>query len=312
MNSRGGHDVPGIGRSLAPTLCLWVACTVSLLPPEALAEPPDPLDALNAGFRKAYSQARADALANLGPVVLVDGDTLVLIRGKERSIALVIPARYHFLKAIAHAPLGVYLVLSAEDSKPLPEPRLDDLRRLRELTRAARKAVNRYGFSEGEKDRQGEILSGCTTFLDGVLERRRCDGKELTAFCRRMAPLVLANAADAAKLQIDAYHKQMSAWRKQMTAEQWRQLRVVVQGSQMPRNGHIAVQYFAKLLGEPGEGKRIIYAEALFDAQRALNLLGSHVLDGRAAAVFFDDPRRLNRDLLSDAAAEYLKRNPVQ
>ncbi len=78
-------------------------------------------------------------------------------------------------------------------------------------------------------------------------------------------------------------------------------------GSQMPRKDNLAVQYFARLLGETGEGRRIIYAEAIFDEHRALNLLGTHLLDREIAASFFDDPLRMNRDLLGDAAAEYLR-----
>jgi hypothetical protein len=79
-------------------------------------------------------------------------------------------------------------------------------------------------------------------------------------------------------------------------------------GSAMPRQGQIVVQYFAKLLGEPGEGRRIIYAEGLWTEDRALDLLGKHLLDGAIGRDFFGDDRRMMRDLLADAAKEYLAR----
>jgi len=41
--------------------------------------------------------------------------------------------------------------------------------------------------------------------------------------------------------------------------------------------------------------------------QKALNLLATHQLDSEIAVAFFNDPERMERDLLSDAAAEYLK-----
>jgi hypothetical protein len=66
------------------------------------------------------------------------------------------------------------------------------------------------------------------------------------------------------------------------------------------------VQYFARLLGEEGEGQRIVYAEAIFDESRALDLLGTRLIDTRIGTAFFEDASRMHRDLLSDAAREYL------
>ena len=81
---------------------------------------------------------------------------------------------------------------------------------------------------------------------------------------------------------------------------------VIVQGTQPPRKDNLAVQYFARLLGEPGEGRRILYAEAIFDEARALALLGTRGLDTRLGADLFADPGRFHRDLLGDAAKKYL------
>src|SRR3954462_7953833 len=51
---------------------------------------------------------------------------------------------------------------------------------------------------------------------------------------------------------------------------EWERLTVVVMGRQLPRRDNLAVRYFAPLLGEPGEGRRIVYAESLFDDPKAL------------------------------------------
>ena len=74
----------------------------------------------------------------------------------------------------------------------------------------------------------------------------------------------------------------------------------------MPRRDNVGTQYFARLLGEKGEGKRVLYAEAIFDEARALNLLGTKLIDTRIGEDFFDDPLRMHRDLLGDAARAYL------
>ena len=67
----------------------------------------------------------------------------------------------------------------------------------------------------------------------------------------------------------------------------------------------LALQYFQRMLGEP-EGLRLVYAEGLWSEPAALQLLGTHLLDAEIATAFFGEPRRLHRDLLADAAAEYL------
>jgi hypothetical protein len=77
-------------------------------------------------------------------------------------------------------------------------------------------------------------------------------------------------------------------------------------GTQAPRKGNLAVQYFARLLGEPGEGRRIVYAEAIFDETRALDLVATKLVDTQVGIDFFNDPLRMHRDLLSDAAQDYL------
>jgi hypothetical protein len=130
--------------------------------------------------------------------------------------------------------------------------------------------------------------------------------KELLAYVRRMRPLLLAGVRGAARAQIDALHRQTKAWRARLGERDWKRTKVIVMGSQMPRRGNLAVQYFARLLGVRGEGPRIVYAEAIFDEEKALALLGTHLVDTRIGADFFDDPGYMDRDLLRNAAREYL------
>jgi len=130
---------------------------------------------------------------------------------------------------------------------------------------------------------------------------------DLEAFARAAGPIVLANATDAAAVQIEAYHRQVTTWRKSLGADAWKRVRVVVLGKQLPRKENIATQYFARLLDVPGEGPRLSYAEELSGDDAAIDLLGSRLLDRTAARAFFNDPERLERDLLSDGAKVYLE-----
>jgi hypothetical protein len=293
-------------RRLGLVILVWASLFRGVDTQASPQDTQDPLLTLNQDFRRTYSHARAARLAASGPVLLCDGDKLVLLEGKERTEKSVVPPLYHHLKAVAHVPLGLFVLLDECGEGPFTMEQLERFRRWRELIQTAQGTLDQRGFIPDQLERQRAILTECLVLLDDVLKREQYPDKDRTAFARAMAPRVLANASDAARAQIDGYHGQVMAWKKKWTAGEWGRLRVVVIGSALPRKDHIAVQYFSRILGEPGEGRRIIYAESLYEETRAMNLLGSHLLDRTIATAFFGDPQRMHRDLLADAAAKYL------
>jgi hypothetical protein len=269
--------------------------------------PPDPLVALNNASRAAYRRAKEAALARSGPVILVAGNNLVLKAKDRRTEVRFTPEIYHTLKAVCHIPLAIDVMLAFRND----EDRIDDdlaaeLRRYRESVAAAQERLATLELDPELRERQRKILSSSLEFLDSVVERRRCGRDERIAYTRRLTPLVMANTNDAARAQLDSLHRHVGAWRRQLTPEEWGRLSVVVMGTQLPRKENLAVQYFARLLGEPGEGRRITYAEALFEEPRALDLLATRAVDTQIGVDFFNDPTRMHRDLLADAARDYL------
>ena len=125
---------------------------------------------------------------------------------------------------------------------------------------------------------------------------------------RRMSPLVMANVSAAARARLDALQHQIVAWSKSgdLTPQVLNRLTVLVIGRRLPRKDNLAVQYFSRLLRQHGEGERIIYAEGLGDEPRALDLLATQRVDAQVGVDFFNDSGRMARDLLADAAREYL------
>jgi hypothetical protein len=277
----------------------------------AQTPPPDPLLDLNSSFRSAYAQSRKQLLEQSGPVILVEGDEVVLLRGGKRTVVRAIPEMYHTLKAVSHVPLAVYVLLISSGDGKVRKELLSDLGSLREKISQAEKSLPGRGLSAAILQRQQEILAAALHFLDNVLGSGEVKQTDLVAFARKLAPLVIANAADAAQVQLSALNRQVTAWREGMPAADWERLRVVVMGSPLPRQGNLAVQYFARILGIKGEDARLVYAESVFEENRALNLLGTHLLDTKIGVAFFDDPQRMHRDLLADAAEDWLKANTV-
>lgn len=263
---------------------------------------------MNDAFRAAYRQFRVDALQASGPVILVEGDDLVLShRGRREQVAAV-PRRYHELKAVGHVPLALYLLLKPFTTGGATTQHHAALQQYQaRLEPVVAQLQHGQEYKEWLTDPRLRLLDYCNATARAVLAGAAFGPSDLASFAQRSAPAVLEMAAEAARLQIDGMDRVVQAWKKRLPADDWKQLHVVVVGSQMPRQGNLSVQYFAKLLGEPGEGSRIVYAEALWEEERALNLLGTHVVDTEIGVSFFGDKKRMHRDLLSDAAAEYLK-----
>lgn len=196
-------------------------------------------------------------------------------------------------------PLALQVLLSG----PAPEP--GRIRTLRALVGRARAGLD--GWCAGPVlARQQQILDASLQVLDDQARPGGLAAGRLAAFTQGMGPLLLANADAAAGLELDALDRQVGAWRRAMPDADWRALRVVIIGSHMARDGEISQQYFCRLLGEPGEGRRVVYAEGLWQPRDALDLLATHEVDGAAGAAFFGDPMRMHRDILADGATAWL------
>ncbi len=277
------------------------------------ASAPDPLlDALNSEFRAEYQQALAATLAQPGPMILEEGDKLILVRNGERTTVNVKPVEYHELKAVAHIPLALFVMLSFPQEAPFSADRQQRLQHYRELMAGAHESLPHRHFTPVQLKRQEKIFGASFELLDQALAKGQVSAPTLKNFTRQMAPLLLANVADATALEMQELYKTAAAWKQQLTPAEWNALHMVMIGPHMPRDQGCSIQFFERLFREPEEGKRIIYAEALWNEKDALNLLATHVVDESAGAAFFGDPMRMHRDLLADAAKAYLDSHPLE
>lgn len=270
---------------------------------------PDPFETLNAAFLTAYEAAVAATLARIRPILMVNRPKLVLLRSTGREERDVLPKLYNHLKAAAHVPLGIYAILAPFGEGFLAPERLAQLRQFRELTEQARTTFDPRDRSAAQRDPLEKLLTQGLGFMDEVLRSGRYVRDGLVRFLRDLRPSINAAIAAAVRLEIDAYHHQMRIWRREMSAEEWRRLRVVVVEAPQARRADLGLEYFARLLGAPVEGGRIIFAESLYlteGEQWALDHIAKQELDTAVATAFFDDPGRLDRDILGDAAVAYL------
>lgn len=290
---------------ILPLLLLSSAAAVPAQTPAAAPVQPPALTALNNAFREAYADAKTRVLAAAGPTIIVNGDTFILLRNGRRVEANVGTPIYDPVKTIAHLPLAIYVTLTPGDGA-IGDDRLKTLAGLRGLIPSAEASLDTLKLSAATLARQKRIVAQSLAFLDDVAAKRNFARPSLIAFTRGIAPLVMENVTEATVAQLDATHAQVSAWRKDLSPQEWDRLHVVIIGPHMPRQDLVVTQYFLRLLHEPAEGHRVVYAESLWQEPQALDLLGTHLLDGDVGEAFFGDYMRMHRDLLGDAATRYL------
>ena len=110
--------------------------------------PPDALAHANADFRAMYSDAKARALATVGPVLLVEGDTLVLREGAAREAVKFLPPGYTALKETSHVPLALFVALHGADG-PLTDATRKALAALVAEVKRARTSLAGQPFPPG-------------------------------------------------------------------------------------------------------------------------------------------------------------------
>ena len=264
------------------------------------------LQDLNSSFINAHSSAREFDLAT-GPIILHRDGQLVLINNETKVTANVILPTYHTFKAFAHIPVAIYLMLSPQGSGMLDFERFQLLRNYYKKLEYVQKNMDQITLNSTDLERQKIILSKSMQFLKIILDNQRFNNKELFSFTQGMLPFISANIEGAARNQLDAMHRHVMAWKLEMPSEHWKKLRVATQGAVLARNGDLAKQYFKRLLHIKKEGLRLVYKELYFPPTPMLTLLATRSVDRGISVAIFNNPDRMFRDVLSDAAASYIK-----
>ena len=282
---------------------------------EARDLPPSngPFGEINIGFHKTYTRLVEQVLVQLGdsvPVIVLIGDdaTLLCDGGEQRE--QVIPARYHELKALAHLAFGVQLTLMANESGRLTELTANELHEKRAQIRETQAAVNTASSASTvtvAPTAPAELLCRARTLVDRVLEEGVVDFERLHEHVRALASHALETAQLAVCVELEQLHALLGRWRNDLGERRWAGLYVVICGAHQPRYREATCQYFGQLLHQPdGYGAeredRLVYGEGLCDVNTALDLLARHIVDQRASNLLFGDRRRLQEDLLADAA----------
>ncbi|QDT90975.1 hypothetical protein [Gimesia algae] len=262
---------------------------------------------LNREFMNAHAAARKLDLASGGPIILLEDGKLVLVRNGSETTTEIILTRYDTVKVFAHMPVAIYLMLGPPGAGKLDTQRLQQLAEYHGQIDRVEKQIEHMGLERTSLKRQKQLLADSRQFLEKVIQRQQFSTAELQAFTRRMLPMIQANIAEAAASQLDTMHEQVMTWKKEMTPEEWQKLRVSVKGAVLARDGNLAMQYFERLLNLEGPGMRLIFMERYAPPTPMLTLLATRSVDRGISIAFFDNPDRMFRDVLADAAAAHIR-----
>jgi hypothetical protein len=264
-------------------------------------------EALNESAVATYRDAKRRFLAATEPVVIVGFDAvLIRQRGKVRRCGE-IPPGYHVMKAVGHVPRSVWAALrpAVEGHDPGQAWRAR-LAELRDHAEAALGVLPRAGLSPAAAERDAGLLRASIGLIDRYLVQGPPSRTELQTAARALAPAILADAAEAARLQLEALDADVRPWWAGLSEAERAATHVVVLGPKAPRADNLAYGYFVNLLGRGEAEHRVVYAEGVFDPEGADALLAGLVTDRRLSTDFFADERRMERDLLADGAEAHL------
>ena len=258
-------------------------------------------------FRSTYNQAREHTLRDTGPIIIASGEDLTLLYAGKEITGTPPPPGYRALTTISHITLSLFLLLEPYGEGRISSDRLEQLQQLSRLAKSAKVTVTEYLADDLQlAEDQKTVIDKSCSLIDKIVAEKKWAANDLAIFLERVKPQILQNVKLAAKFRIDHFHNQMITWKRNMSEREWDRLRVIVSGAAMPRKNNLAVQYFSKLFGVRGEGLKITYAESVFSQKRALQILGTNLLDTQIGVGYFGDPWRMHRDLLGNAAAVYL------
>jgi hypothetical protein len=280
----------------------------------------DPLTAANDFFHSIYSDSIATTLkaASHHPVILAEGDKLVLKVDGKRHEAVIEPRETNTMKVVSHMPLAAFLLLESV-LKMLPEEAPPSRSAISAETDQQMGALMDHisslhvtllapsSLTQIQLQRQIELLDRTRFFLEEVRERGWISCEQLNKWTGSLNPLIVMNIEEAVRYALDRLHEQVMKWKEEMRPDQWDKVHVIVFGNHMARRGEMNMQYFKTVLPHlEHQPSRVMYGENLETEEGAEKLLGTHLVDSVIGAAFFKSPGFMHHDIRAPATKNYM------
>ena len=275
---------------------------------ELLIAPPDKidplLDGLNMLSRSIYRRRLHETQKELASIMILDLYNLTLIEHDFQETVSITPPLYTLVKDWCHACLGTYSVVLPFLKKGLSDKRSELIPFIEHLQESYAR-FKQLDFSIELKLLVEQIFLINKKVLQIAAEKESFDEKYLKTWGLSLKPLLDKCFKDAARAQVDSIHSAVTKWSVSRGSKAWENLWVVPMGPRIARNGFLQTQYFERLIGQESS-ERIIFGENLSTLPEALRLLQSIVLDRSLSQTIFEDPLRMEIDILAYGARDRL------
>lgn len=269
---------------------------------------------INQTFHEDYDKLIAQITSTFGKpegstVLLFTMKNLIIYHKGIREEEEFIPDLYHQLKAIEHHPATLYATLQTFEGQKLTDYLRDFLRERSNLLQKALSSLNEQDWSANVIDNQKSLIADSIEYINQVLTEGCINSEELSNYVQKVTPKIIQGVNKAAAAQLEFINEKI---KNLLAKEKWQSLYVVICQVHQARHGEVVTQYFERVFnefqGDAGAREdRIVFRESPVDDEpAALRLLATHILDRKISSAFFREPRRLQSDVLKDAANFWL------
>jgi hypothetical protein len=288
---------------------------IAQLPPQEAQGISGAVSDVSALFREAHQRARAEECRRLATARLVIrysfGTIEARFNGTDLGPRVFFYSGYvHALKSISHA-VFLAALLFREANGPERDSHvakaLQGLEGLRGELQKSDSSTARL-IPPDEISGQMSILTSTMAALRRF-QTGKLDEAAQHQYFDSVRPLLNENLIRASRAVLRKLHETVAHYKSQVDAQDpaaWKSVVVVAAVSHQSRSREIGVQYFERLVGETmSEGasreNRLVVVEASFKAAEQRGALAAHDVDREHASWIFNDPSRLQWDVMADS-----------
>lgn len=271
------------------------------------------LERLDHRFVEIYEETRAKLVEQQkeASLIVIDDDVLLFYRRNHpvQRFPGLKPPIYTKMKTLGHIPLAAFCLVCDHTGGRITPGLLAKISEFRgALESSAEDLDTSDEVQQGILPKPSPVYAKVIAFLDAVIAKEGASGEEIAAFAQSVGQDIPPLLAAAARAQLDACNVLVTQIHQQLLSDdQWDELRVLILGPYMARQGQLFLQYFSKLLDTSAQGdRRLVYFDG-DDLQGAFDRLGTTMLDAMASHAIFGDRETLHRDVLADETTRYLR-----
>lgn len=274
-------------------------------------ELPPVLQRLNQQMHLVLRGMTAHQRKDLGPLIIFEEGKMKLLKKNQEVAAFSImpPLEYQKLKVFGHVFFATSIQLQRSELSDEDREQWSS-EMLKEIDLAITE-IDTMGLSAALTESQRGLLQA-TQALISEAKSARPNTQRLKRYINEQLPAVWHGARRSASLHLELIHSQAKQLLGLLNQDERQRVRAHLYGGRGARRDHLVIQYLSWLFGERSgrESQRIVFSENIQDHDRALDMFAKYCVESELAAFIFDDPERLDRDLLGDVTRELLKEWP--